>query len=168
MAYVHMLSNYSMKIFFSLREMNPAIKVAEQILQYVPATCISPKADMVLFNYNVGKIYLHFHRFAEADESLSNAFKECLYNHPSNSKRILTYLIVARFIRGKLPSEALLVKYQLDGHFSALFRFFRSGNMSGYFQEVERQKEFLLKHGFYLILLHRSQLLLYRNLFSKM
>ena len=168
MAYVYMLSNYSIKIFFSLKEMNAAIKVAEQVVQYLPPNSKAPKADTILFDYNVGRIYLHFHRFVEADDSLTKAFKECHSGHPQNARRILTYLVVARFVRGKLPSEQLLAKYQLSNFFSRLVHFFRVGNFAGYLTELETQKSWLISHGFYLIMLHRTQLLLYRNLFSKM
>jgi hypothetical protein len=163
-----MLANHSIKIFFSLKEMNAAIKVAEQIDQYVPSHVVSPKADTILFHYNVGRIYIHFHRFAEADEILSLAFKQCLKSHRENLQKILVYLIVARFIRGKLPSDKLLEQYQLTTRFSGLVRHYKAGNFASYLAELERQKDWLLHHGFYLIMLHRANILLFRNLFSKM
>lgn len=163
-----MIANHSLKLFFSLKEMGPAIKVAEQIVQYVPSTCVSPKADTVLFNYNVGRIYIHFHRFAEADESLSKAFDQCLKDSFQNKQRILMYLVVTRMIRGKIPTDQLLQKYGLHNSFSKLVTHYKTGNMAGFLMELEAKKEFMLKHGFYLIMLHRTQILLYRNLFSRM
>lgn len=84
--YIYLISNASLQIFFGLKEMNAALKVAEQVVQYVPVDCPAPKADRVMYNFYIGRVHLHFHDFIQAEDSLSLAFDQCLPSKFNNRR----------------------------------------------------------------------------------
>lgn len=66
----------SLVLFFSLGEVNQAVKCVEQIKQYVTFEGI--KSDRVKFDYYAGRVYLYFHQFSRAETHLLNSFQRCL------------------------------------------------------------------------------------------
>ncbi len=84
--YIYLVSNASLKLCFQLKEMNPAMKIIEQVAQYVPKDLVAPKSDLVQFKYFAGKTYFYFHQFIEAEDLLGSAFDLCLASKFKNRR----------------------------------------------------------------------------------
>jgi tetratricopeptide (TPR) repeat protein len=164
---IYLIANASLQLYFDLKEVNQSLKVVDQIYQYVPKDCRCLKSDKVTFHYYEGRVYLYFHRFAEADEALERAFLQCPPTMYHNRRLILKYWIVARIVRGKVPHLSLLQKYQLDGVFQLLIEAFTKGDFGRFQVELNNQRDFLLKNGFYTIMQRRTSLLMYRNILCR-
>ncbi|KAJ3261749.1 hypothetical protein HK103_004700 [Boothiomyces macroporosus] len=161
------VANASLKMYFGMKEMHQALKVVEQTDNYLPETIIVQKSDQVTFNYYVGRLYIYFHKFDKADKVLSLAMDNCLPSHYHNKQSILKYLVVARVVRGKLPSPQLLQKYQLHTYYIPLINALVKGDITHYQMELDLQRNYFMKNGFYMILKHRVTCLLYRSLIQR-
>ncbi|KAJ3277023.1 hypothetical protein HDV01_000075 [Terramyces sp. JEL0728] len=161
------VANASLKLYFGMKEMHQALKVVEQTGNYLPDTIVIQKADTVTFNYYVGRVYIYFHQFDKADQVLSKAMEDCTFSHFHNRQSILKYLVIARIVRGKLPTPQLLQKYQLDKHYLPLLNAIIKGDIGRYNEELDLQRKYFTKSGFYMILKHRVLPLLYRNLIQR-
>lgn len=104
LGYVYMVANCSLQIYFSLKEMSPALKVVEQVQLYVSADVLVPKADKVTFQYYVGRVYIYFHRFAEVLETKGRQRKTC------NNLLIIAFLPNAK-IEGYFLNTSLLLEW---------------------------------------------------------
>jgi hypothetical protein len=164
---IYLIANASLQLYFHLREVNQSLKVVDQIHQYVAKDCRCLKSDKVTFHYYEGRVFLYFHRFAEADQALESAFTQCPPSMVHNRRLILKHWIVARIVRGKVPHISLLQKYQLDQVFQGLIMTYIQGNFRAFQVELNNQKEFLLQNGFYTIMQRRTSLIMYRNFLSR-
>ncbi|KAJ3326052.1 hypothetical protein HDV06_002437 [Boothiomyces sp. JEL0866] len=57
-------------------------------------------------------------------------------------RSILKYLVIARMVRGKMPSPQLLQKYHLDLYFNPLINALIKGDMVSYNMELDLQRKF--------------------------
>lgn len=65
--------------------------------------------------------------WAEAQESLTDAFRLCHASSRKNKRAILSYLIPVRMLLGVMPREEMLRVYNLT-HFSPIVRAVRTGD----------------------------------------
>ena len=72
-----------------------------------------PKAQLVTYKYYVGKKYMFDNDFKAAEEYLRYAFEHCHRESTANKRSILIYLIPVKMLLGHMPSQDLLVKYDL-------------------------------------------------------
>ncbi|KAH6562706.1 hypothetical protein BASA60_011028 [Batrachochytrium salamandrivorans] len=124
-----------------------------------------PKSDQVTYYYQIGKLKLRYHDFIMADHYLSHAAQLCTVQNFSAKRAILSYQIVARIVRGCLPSNQLLHKYNLSNQFSELVFHIRTGNHRAYMQALDRNSGWFMQRCTYMIMKERVKLLMYRNLF---
>jgi hypothetical protein len=82
-------------------------------------------------------------------------------------RRILIYLVVAGMLSDCLPSQRLLMKYQLDGPFINLIREMRRGNLANYFRELSIYSAWHTNYGNLLLLHQRGMAIVYRYLFRR-
>lgn len=61
-------------------------------------------ADMVTYNYYVGRLNMFEDQHEAAEKSLDYAFKHCHKNATHNKQFILKYLVPVKLYRGRLPS----------------------------------------------------------------
>nr|KAJ3422640.1 hypothetical protein HK105_007194 [Polyrhizophydium stewartii] len=126
-----------------------------------------PKADQVTFYFNVGKLRLQSHDFYAADENLSLAASMCHADHFENKRLIMLHLVVARIIRGCLPTIELLEKHGLDDVFADLVHYIKTGNYFDYLNALEQRRRWFMRHWLYTIMKERVRLLMCRNLFQQ-
>jgi hypothetical protein len=165
---IFMISNASLELYFNLKELNQALKVVQQVEQFVPKDCKPCKSDKVTFLFWQGRVHIYFHRFLDAYRSLSSAFLLCSTQYISNKRTILKYLIISGMVVGSLPSNELLHKYNLQEQFGSLIYSFIKGDLKAFKNELHRQKSWFYHLNCYSIMLHRTTLLLYRNVFARM
>ena len=124
------------------------------------------KQDRVVYWWYCGRANFEVHNFALADLFFSKSLSKL---HPSMSKHrllILKYLIVCRLVRGCPPSKELLRRNDLMV-FWPLVECWMAGNFKSYNVYLESVHEYLVENCLYIILKHRTKLLLYRNLFAR-
>ncbi|KAJ2854691.1 hypothetical protein J3B02_002550 [Coemansia erecta] len=119
--------------------------------------------DRVSYNYWLGRYYLVCFFIDLARTSLQYAFDHCPAWHYHNKRAILRHLIAANMIRGHLPTQGLLDQYEMEPVYSQLCLHFRKGNLVGFQQTLIDNMEFFRSQGNYLILLERTEILIYRN-----
>lgn len=69
--------------------------------------------------------------FDRADTLLTAALGDCHAEYAGNRRRILTALVPIRmYMRGTLPTPALLERYGLQGPFEALAAAFKAGDVA--------------------------------------
>ncbi|KAJ2570293.1 hypothetical protein IW140_002386 [Coemansia sp. RSA 1813] len=119
--------------------------------------------DRIGYSYWLGRYYLVCYYVDLARVYLEYAFNTCPAWHYHNKRAILRHLIVANMIRGRLPSRRLLEKYQMEPVYLHLAYHFSKGNIAGFQQALVANIDFFRSQGNYLLLLERTEILIYRN-----
>lgn len=112
----------------------------------------------------------------EAEEELSYAFEHCTDKSEKNKgfeieelvltvRMILSYLVPVKLLVGKMPSLELLTKHNFT-QFIDLTKAVQSGNLKLFNETLASNQDFFIQKGIYLIL-EKSKVLTYRNLFKK-
>ncbi|KAJ1924892.1 hypothetical protein GGI16_000230 [Coemansia sp. S142-1] len=122
----------------------------------------SPR-DRTSYSYWLGRYYLVCYYVESARSQLEYAFSSCPEWHYHNKRAILRHLLVANMIRGRLPRAKLLDKYEMEPVYAHLTHHFRKGNLAGFQRVLADNVEFFRSQGNYLILLERTEILIYRN-----
>ncbi|KAJ1726446.1 hypothetical protein LPJ61_005180 [Coemansia biformis] len=126
------------------------------------------RRDRTSYSYWLGRYYLVCYYVDLAREQLQYAFNTCPTWHFHNKRAILRHLIVANMIRGRLPTQRLLDKYDLEPVYAELARCFRKGNVAGFQRALMGNMELFRSQGNFLLLLERTELLMYRNLLQRL
>ncbi|KAJ2412406.1 hypothetical protein GGI10_003701 [Coemansia sp. RSA 2530] len=126
------------------------------------------RRDRTSYSYWLGRYYLVCYYVESARVQLEYAFGSCPEWHYHNKRAILRYLLVANMIRGRLPTQQLLEKYEMEPVFAHLAYHFRKGNLAGFQRVLADNMEFFRSQGNYLILLERTELLIYRNVILRL
>jgi hypothetical protein len=121
--------------------------------------------ERVTYKYYVGRLSLLEDQYELAEENLDYAFLHCNKKATSNKKRILDYLIPVKLLRGRLPSDKLLDKYNLQ-EFKDLVHGLRQGNLKIFNAALEKYQNRFIFVGTYL-LLEKCKAICYRNLFKR-
>ncbi|KAJ2505316.1 hypothetical protein IWW47_002098 [Coemansia sp. RSA 2052] len=121
------------------------------------------RRDRTSYSYWLGRYYLVCYYVDSAQSQLEYAFNSCPEWHFHNKRAILRHLLVANMIRGRLPSLQLLEKYEMEPVYAHLAHHFRKGNLAGFQHVLAENLEFFRSQGNYLILLERTEILIYRN-----
>ncbi|KAJ2757091.1 hypothetical protein GGI19_000332 [Coemansia pectinata] len=124
---------------------------------------IFSRRDRTSYSYWLGRYYLVCYYVESARSQLEYAFSSCPEWHYHNKRAILRHLLVANMIRGRLPSMRLLDKYEMEPVYAHLAHHFRKGNLAGFQRVLADNLEFFRSQGNYLILLERTEILIYRN-----
>ncbi|KAJ2888200.1 hypothetical protein GGI21_006758, partial [Coemansia aciculifera] len=121
------------------------------------------RRDRTSYSYWLGRYYLVCYYVDSARSQLEYAFNSCPAWHFHNKRAILRHLLVANMIRGRLPSLQLLEKHEMEPVYAHLAYHFRKGNLAGFQHVLAENLEFFRSQGNYLILLERTEILIYRN-----
>lgn len=121
--------------------------------------------DMVTYRYFVGRLSMFEDQYAEAEANLDYALRRCHRAAVGNKRRILTYLVPVKLLRGRLPTARLLRKYGLD-EFLPLVEGIRRGDLRTFNDGLHRYQNVFIRNGTYL-LLEKCKTVAYRNLFKR-
>jgi len=77
------------------------------------------------------------------------------------------YLLVTRLILGKFPKEDLLRKYGYYEYFYDLIKAIKQGNFKSYKEILNRQQDWFIRKGIYIILRKQLDTIMYRNLIMR-
>ncbi|PAA92914.1 hypothetical protein BOX15_Mlig008328g3 [Macrostomum lignano] len=159
------LCNQLFKIYFRINKLNLCKPMVRAIDNLVWPKDRFSLAQAITYNYYTGRKAIFEDNFQDAQKFLSFAFHRCHRRAHSNKRQILIYLIPVRMLLGSLPRQQLLRKYSLL-QFSGIATAVRSGNVLQLKQELERNEQFFISCGIYLIL-EKLRMITYRNLFKK-
>ncbi|KAJ2769293.1 hypothetical protein IWQ57_003167 [Coemansia nantahalensis] len=126
------------------------------------------RRDRTSYSYWLGRYYLVCYYVDLAREQLEYAFGACPAWHYRNKRAILRHLIAANMIRGRLPTQRLLAKYDMEPVYAELARCFRRGNVAGFERALVGSMELFRAQGNFLLLLERTKLLMFRNVLQRM
>ncbi len=121
--------------------------------------------DIVTYRYFVGRLNMFEDLYDLAEENLNYAFQHCHKDAVGNKKRILNYLIPVKMLRGRLPTEALLQKYQLVEYIPLVISI-RRGDLRTFHKTLATHQDEFIRRGTYL-LLEKCQTVCHRNLFKR-
>ncbi|KAJ2007427.1 hypothetical protein GGI04_001518 [Coemansia thaxteri] len=125
------------------------------------------RRDRTSYSYWLGRYYLVCYYVDSARVQLEYAFNGCPEWHFHNKRAILRHLVVANIIRGRLPSSQLLEKYEMEPVYTHLVYHFRKGNLAGFQRVLADNLDFFRSQGNYLILLERTEILIFRNVLHR-
>jgi hypothetical protein len=168
---VYYISNLLFKTYFKLN----SIGLSKNILRALQATRgdmpemqAFPKSHIVTFKYYVGVISFLEENYAQAEESLTDAWQMCHPQSHHNKELILTYLIPCHLLtKHTLPSQKLLTPYpRLQELFTDLCRCIKQGDLAGFDAALEAGEDEFVKRRIYLTL-ERGRDIALRNLLRK-
>ncbi|KAJ2725971.1 hypothetical protein GGI07_000899 [Coemansia sp. Benny D115] len=119
--------------------------------------------DRVSYSYWLGRYYLTCYYVDAARVQLEFAFNGCPAWHYHNKRSILRYLFVANLIRGQIATVDLLDKYEMEPVYVQLCGYFKAGNLAAFQQTLIDHMDFFRGQGNFMILMERTEILIYRN-----
>ncbi|CAK5023027.1 unnamed protein product [Meloidogyne enterolobii] len=105
------------------------------------------------------------HDLAKAEDSLTFSFENCPANYVRNKRLILMYLIPVKMFLGHMPTQQLLLNYNLQ-QFSDVVTSVKDGNLRELNAALHKHQHFFIKCGIFLML-EKLKGTTYRNLFKK-
>ncbi|GAA5826818.1 hypothetical protein JCM5353_005406 [Sporobolomyces roseus] len=164
------LANSTFLVYFSLKN----LRLCDTILSNVSNSGILVdgeefgKGDKCGYWYYRGRIHLYQRRLRLAKNDLGKSFGVCWNRAKGNARLILIYWITASVLVGYFPRMELLDYFGLRDQFGeGLLLPLKKGNWRGVLAHLDRYKEWHLKHGNYLVLREKLELICWRNLFRQ-
>ena len=121
--------------------------------------------ETVTYRYYAGRLAMFEDQYSAAENHLDYALRHCHVNAMGNRRRILNYLLPVKLLRGRLPTERLLSKYNLK-EFVPLVRGIRTGDLRTFNDALRDHQDTFIRRGTYL-LLEKCKTVCYRNLFKR-
>jgi hypothetical protein len=158
--------NNLFKIYFKLNTLRLCKNIIRAVESPVfPALTEFKKRDTVTYYYYTGRLSMFEDQYKKAEEALDFALVHCPSKCPRNKQLVLQYLVPLKMLLGKLPTELLLTKYNLD-EYKSLAKAVREGNLKLFEEEVHRYQHLFVQRGVYLIV-EKLKIITYRNFFKR-
>jgi len=158
------LVNQLFKIYFKVNKLH----LCKPLIRAIDQSNLKDhfaRAQLVTYNFHVGKKHMFDSEYRLAEESLSFAFQRCHKASKKNKKLVLIYLIPVKMLLGQMPKQSLLKKYDLTA-FADVALGVKSGDLQRLDQALVKNETFFIKCGIYLIL-EKLKTITMRNLFKK-
>jgi len=168
----YFILNLAFKTYFKINNLNLCKSFIQKLRQYNLDNenfYKFPMSDKVTFSYYMGRLDLFNSNIISAEKHLYFAYINCPedYECAKNKRLIFLYLMVARLIIGKFPKEILLKKYGYYEYFNDLIQAVKQGNFTAYNAILNRQQDWFINTGIYMILKKQLESLMFRNLFMR-
>lgn len=158
---------YLVNLVLSILYRRNSMKQGKAYLKFIPDDALAkyPVAQVVTSQYYVGVLAAYEDDYPRAYAHLCAALRLCHRDYRGNVRSILKMLVpVSIYAMGRLPSRALLERYDLAEQYGDLVDAFRTGDILRYNACVEKHGDWYIREGVYLTL-ERMQILIYRTLF---
>lgn len=119
----------------------------------------------ITHSYHLGRLALFNSHYQEAEKELSFAFRRCHRDCRTNKRLLLIHLIPLQLLRGCLPAQELLEKYDLRPYMEVVAAL-RIGHVHRYKEALVAHQSFFVQWGV-LLMLERALLLVYRRLLKR-
>ncbi len=122
-------------------------------------------SDRVTYSYYHGRRSFFDGDLKSAATELTFAFDHCLATSTRNKRLFLIYLVPLKLLSGQVPSEELLMKYNLP-QYVQITRAVKQGNIKLLNEAINNEKLTFIQWGVFLVL-ERLRSVTYRTLFKK-
>ncbi|KAH7375772.1 PCI domain-containing protein [Plectosphaerella cucumerina] len=165
---VYMFANLVLKLLFACRRTHLAKQIFTNISTNSPPLSLYPAAQRVTFLYYLGRFNLSNCHFVRAALCLERAYLETPAQLSSHRQTILTYLIPANMLLGRLPSAHLLSRPEaaafLASVFSPMCTAIRKGDFLLFQETLAAHEDWLFEKGLLIFLTYRLRPLLWRSM----
>ncbi|KAI0109548.1 hypothetical protein GGR51DRAFT_511908 [Nemania sp. FL0031] len=164
---VYIFANLTLKLLFACRKTHLAKQLFTNVSAKAPPLTFYPAAQRVTYLYYLGRFHFINNHFTRASRCLEEAYIQTPPSFQKHRQLILTYLVPCNMLLGRLPSQTLLQRPEMQSMapiFSQFARAVRTGNYLLFQQTLESHEQWLLRKGLLLTLTYRLRLLLWRSL----
>ena len=158
------LANQLFKIYFKINKINLCTPL-NRTIENSNLKDLFPPSHQITYKFYMGRQAMFENNYNTAASYFEYAFTHCPRSYIKNKKIILVYLIPVNMLRGIMPKEELLVKYDLKP-FSELVKAVKQGNILKFNQDMIKYEDFFIQNGVYLFM-EKLKMTTYRNLFKK-
>jgi hypothetical protein len=158
------LVNQLFKIYFKINKIN-LCNPLKRVVENSGLKDSFPQSHQITYKFYVGRQAMFDNDFNTAATYFEYAFKNCPNVCLKNKKIILFYLIPVNMLRGFMPKQALLRKYDLK-EFAEIVTAVKQGNIRKFDSDMRDYEDFFIQSGVYLFL-EKLKMTTYRNLFKK-
>ena len=158
------LANQLFKIYFKINKIN-LCNPLKRAIENSGLKDLFPQSHQITYKFNVCRQAMFENDYNTAASYFEYAFSHCPKSYIKNKKIILVYLIPVNMLRGIMPKEELLLKYDLKP-FAELVKAVKQGNILKFNQDMKYYEDFFIQNGVYLFL-EKLKMTTYRNLFKK-
>nr|CAD2202024.1 unnamed protein product [Meloidogyne enterolobii] len=159
------LTNQLFRIYFGINRLHllkPLIRSIDHVGDLYQRFSM---ADKITYKYFLGRKAMFDMDLAKAEDSLTFSFENCPSNYVRNKRLILMYLIPVKMFLGHMPTQQLLLNYNLQ-QFSDVVTSVKDGNLRELNAALHKHQHFFIKCGIFLML-EKLKGTTYRNLFKK-
>lgn len=156
--------NQLFKIYFRINKLHlckPLIRALDSANVFEHCSL----AQKVTYNYYLGVKTLFDLKIAEAEKLLDFVFTNCHPESRKNKRLTLIFLIPIKMLLGRMPSQELLDKYDLN-QFNDVKKAVIAGRVGDLDNAIETHSDFFWRYGIYLII-EKLRPIVLRNLFKK-
>lgn len=136
-------------------------------LEQAPPLSLYPAVQRTTYLYYLGLVMFQSDHYPRAAAALDEAYRQ-LPKHLTKQRRlVLTFLIPANILSGRLPSDTLLQRpeaEQLAPIFRPMAMAIRKGNFAAFQQGLNTHQAWLLERNLLFPLMYRARPLLWRSL----
>ncbi|EPY53763.1 nuclear pore associated protein Thp1-Sac3 complex subunit [Schizosaccharomyces cryophilus OY26] len=163
------ISNLLYKLYFRLKQIRLCQTIQANVLSSGVSINQATSAEIVTFRYYLGRCHLFQHKIHQAETHLKSAFLSCPDEYYKQKRLILIYLTTCGLILGKSPRLQYLEKYSLIPMFQSLIVSMKKGDIHSFHLSLEdvSRRNWFIKHGIFLTLHDRCEIVIWRNLFRK-
>lgn len=159
------VTNQLFKIYFRINQIKLCPALCNTLTRIRIDIESTPKAQQVTYHFFVGRMAMFESKFEEAEKHLKFAFLHCHRAHRKNKRLALQYLVCVRLALGRLPTNRLLKKYDLDP-FVEICKSYRIGDVRLFNDALARHQEYFIRNGLFLTL-ERAKQIVMRNFFKR-
>lgn len=157
--------NQLFKIYFKINKIN-LCNPLKRVIENSGLKDQFPLSHQIVYKFYVGRQAMFENDYETAAKYFEFAFANCPSMYKNNKKIILVYLIPVNMLRGYMPNQTLLAKYDLKP-FEEIVSSVKQGNILKFNNDMLEHEEFFIESGVYLFL-EKLKMTTYRNLFKKL
>ncbi|KAI1365055.1 hypothetical protein F5Y08DRAFT_194472 [Xylaria arbuscula] len=164
---VYIFANLTLKLLFACRKTQLGKQLFTNVSAKAPPLSFYPAAQRVTYLYYLGRFHFINNHFTRASRCLEQAYTQTPPSFQKHRRLILTYLVPTNMILGRLPSQALLQRPEIQSMapiFSQFAQAIRTGNWLLFQQALDSNETWLFRKGLLLTLTYRLRPLLWRSL----
>ena len=155
--------NQLFKIYFKINKIN-LCNPLKRVIENSGLKDSFPRSHQIVYKFYVGRQAMFENDYETASNYFDYAFKNCPARYKKNKKIILVYLIPVNMLRGYMPKQNLLLKYDLKP-FVEIVNAVKQGNILKFNKDMLEYEDFFIENGVYLFL-EKLKMTTYRNLFK--
>lgn len=155
--------NQLFKIYFKINKIN-LCNPLKRVIENSGLKESFPRTHQIVYKFYVGRQAMFENDYETAASYFDYAFQNCPNRYKNNKKIILVYMIPVNMLRGYMPKQSLLLKYDLKP-FAEIANAVKQGNIYKFNNDMSLYEEFFIESGVYLFL-EKLKMTTYRNLFK--